>query len=183
MNRTQVFILLGVAAAGAATVLMLRPKNDPNQIVNAQSSPGMGRHRGIGYTQWAGEQGTLRAASAQDPKPFADLDGYPYNGDRGAGSYAQAYWEGYGDPRTDTSPINYGKAPRRIPKLWKDGIRYWDGVRQHGSKQQNSSAFFFHLRPSMPTRGFRSVSGILYNGGPTASRARIPAVYVPSQVA
>lgn len=182
MTRNELLIvggLLGLGALFVGTKILGR-----GDVANWQGDPDLGRHRGLPYQSSPG-QGTgapLRAASAQDPKPAADFDGYPYRGDMTPGKYAQGFPGGRAMNPIGYSPLDYGRAPQRIPRLWKDYTRYWDGVMQHGFSQQNYRVFLFHLRPSMPTRGFRSVSGVLYNGGPTASRVRIPAVFVPSAV-
>lgn len=184
MSRAQALVVAALVAAGAGVFLLGR--RGAGETANPQGDPDMGRHRGIPYQPrpGAGTGAPLRAPSAQDPHPERDYEGYPYGRTQPA-LYAQGYPKGRGMQLGGdaTSPLNYGEAPRRIPKLWKDGTRYWDGVMQHGSTQQNYRVFLFHLRPSMPTRGYRSVSGVLYNGGPTASRARIPAIFVPSAVA
>jgi hypothetical protein len=120
--------------------------------------------------------------SRQDPDPAADFAGYPYKATTPS-RYAQGYWKGKFLNPIGYAPLDYGDAPTRIPKLWKDNIRYWDGTMQRGSTQQNYRIVLFHLRPSMPTRGYRSISGVMAGGGPTSSRARVPAIFIPSVVA
>lgn len=87
------------------------------------------------------------------------------------------------------STLDYGSAPTRIPRLWRDGTRSWESLNQRGGSAAGCPAhvnhwlWLPHLRPSMPTRGFRSVSGMLAGQGPTASNVRVPAVFIPSGVA
>ncbi len=102
---------------------------------------------------------------------------------------AQGQWKGTGVPPIMPSPVDYGRVPNKIPRLWKDGNRSWAGLSFHGDAtvglitHVNQWLWIPHLRPAMPTRGFRSISGVLQRQGPTASTARVPAVFVPSQVA
>lgn len=129
-----------------------------------------------------------RAPTSQNPNANAgvmhDPTRPPYpKGDREPSRYAQGYPRGPGMARSDTSDIDYGVAPQRVPKLFKDATSAWDGASQHGSTQQNYRLQLFHLRPSYPTRGYRAISGIIANQGPTSSRVWIPAVVTPSGVA
>lgn len=142
--------------------------------------PQLGVHR-FGRPSWMRDDGaasTVRQASAQEPR-VNDL-GYPHTGDARPSMYAQAHWVGPGMGRSDISDVNYGNTPVRIAKLWKDAIRFFDGLSQHGFTQQNYREQWPHFIPPMPTRGYRSVSGVLTTQGPTASRVRIPAVISPS---
>lgn len=84
------------------------------------------------------------------------------------------------------STLDYGPAPVRIPRQWRDATRSWESLNQHGGSAAGCPAhvnhwlWLPHARPSHPTRGYRSVSGILAGQGPTASNARVPAIFVPS---
>jgi hypothetical protein len=134
--------------------------------------------------------------SAQDPKGGkADYLGYPY-GKSEPSAYAKGeparrggkHWDQAVDrvTHTEVSPIDYGLPPLRIPRLWKDANRYWDGINSYGgSEVVGQRLHVFHLRPSYPTRGMRSLSGSIApigGGTSTASRIRVPAIYVPSVV-
>lgn len=95
-----------------------------------------------------------------------------------------------GDPDSRLSDIgpgslNEGPPPMRIPHVWNDGLNAAAGLRQYAFTQQNYTAYFKHTylgRSGFPTRGIRSLSGVRQPVGPTASRIRIPAIYVPSAV-
>lgn len=80
--------------------------------------------------------------------------------------------------------LDHERPPSRIPRLWKDGMDMGAGIAQRGFTQWNYRLFLAHIwtgRVPQPTRGIRSISGVrqVY---PSASRARIPAIYVPSVV-
>jgi hypothetical protein len=104
--------------------------------------------------------------------------------------YAQGQTEGVGEVDTTQSAIGPGSlyespAPTRIPHVWKDGLDASAGLNQRGFTQQNYSLFIKHIplgRSGFPTRGIRALSGVRQATGPTASRIRIPAVFVPSAV-
>lgn len=104
--------------------------------------------------------------------------------------YAQGQTEGVGEVDTTQSAIGPGSlyespAPTRIPHVWKDGLDASAGLNQRGFTQQNYTLFIKHIslgRSGFPTRGIRSISGVRAGAGPTASRIRIPAVFVPSAV-
>lgn len=104
--------------------------------------------------------------------------------------YAQGQTEGVGEIDTTQSAIGPGSlyespAPTRIPHVWKDGLDASAGLNQRGFTQQNYSLYIKHIplgRSGFPTRGIRSLSGVRTETGPTASRIRIPAVFVPSAV-
>jgi hypothetical protein len=188
--------LLAILGGGAAIFVLgglfkVRPLKAP------QIDPQLSSHRGIAPMYEGTDQVPTRMRSNQDPKGgTADYLGYPYGKSRPAvyakGEPAQHHG-GFYDKREDAaahievSPIDYGAPPVRIPKLWKDGIRYWDGITSHGGVNAvGQSVHLFHLRPSFPTRGYRSVSGSLAKiggGMSTASRVRVPAIFVPSAVA
>lgn len=125
-----------------------------------------------------------RLPTAQDPGGAVADKPYPHGGAaRHPSAYAQGHWRGgVAAWPVGYSPLDYGEVPVRAPKLWKDAISHWDGMRQRGFTQQNYRLQLLHLRPSYPTRGHRSISGVLAGGGPTASIARIPAIFVPSSV-
>lgn len=187
MTRNEIAVLatLGLVGAGIIFVGSRGKKlHDIPNVSDPRIDPDLGRHRGrpAMYRPNSGTGAQVRLGSAQEPHPNDSAD-YPYNGDKAPSLLATGYWKGYGDGPVGYSPIDYGPIPKRIPRLWRDGNRYWDGVQTRGYTQQNYRLFLFHLRPSMPTRGYRSISGVLYNGGPTSSRRRIPAVYVPTSVA
>ena len=125
-----------------------------------------------------------RLGTSQNPAGASkDSDGPPYpRGDREPARYAQGFPVGHAMGPVGYSPIDYGPAPQRAPKLFKDANSAWDGIGQHGYTQWNYRAQIMHLRPAQPTRGYRSVSGVLSGQGPTASRIRVPAIFVPSSV-
>lgn len=140
--------------------------------------PQPGVHR-YGRPSWMHESGaTLRLPSEQEPR--VNDAGYPHKGDATPSAYAQGHWRGPGMGRSDISDLNYGDTPDRIPHLWKDATRFWDGLMQRGFTQQNYREQWPHFRPAYPTRGYRSISGVLTSTGPTGSRMRIPAVIAPS---
>lgn len=152
----------------------------PVNIALPYIDPQFGVHR-FGRPSWMRDDGaapTVRQASAQEHS-VRDYE-YPYHGDTAPSAYAQAHWVGPGMARSDISDVNYGNAPTRIVKLWKDATRFFDGLNQHGFTQQNYREQWPHFRPPYPTRGYRSVSGVLTTTGPTSSRLRIPAVIAPS---
>jgi hypothetical protein len=81
--------------------------------------------------------------------------------------------------------LDHERPPSRIPRLWKDGLDMGAGIAQHGFTQWAYTTFLPHIwlgRVPQPTRGIRAISGARTPTGPTASRARIPAIYVPSVV-
>lgn len=153
----------------------------PVTVSDVRADPVPGRRSrplpGLGFPE------SVRRPSAQDKRGgLADLTSYPY--DRGSPStLAQGRYIGK-NPSLPLgySPVDYGAAPVRIPRQWRDGTRYWDGLRQQGFTQQFYQAQMRHFRPAPPTRGYRSVSGVLAGQGQTASRMRIPSVFVPSAV-
>jgi hypothetical protein len=135
--------------------------------------------------------------SKQDVKGgMADYLGYPYGATQPSvyaiGEPARSggsWWDARVDQWQEIplSPLDYEKPPLRIPKLFKDANRYWDGITSWGGTEVMGQRFhIFHLRPSSPTRGYRSISGSLApigGGQSTASRVRIPAIFVPSAIA
>jgi hypothetical protein len=190
------YIIGGLIAAGVALVVLARPKTGalPEDV---QIDPAFGKHRGLAPMYEGLDQVPTRMPSKQDPRGGTpDYLGYNYGATLPSvyakGEPAQkggAWWDERVDnaAHIEVSPIDYGKAPLRIPKLWKDAIRYWDGlVSWGGTDVVNQRMFLFHLRPSYPTRGARSISGSLApigGGQSTASKIRIPAVFVPSAIA
>lgn len=187
-------IILAMVAAGAGLV-GLAMLNRPKGSEDVQIDPDMGTHRGLAPTYGYAVMET-RLPSQQDPKGgMADYLGYPYDSTTPSryakGEPAQHIGSFY-DKREDNwnfvppAPIDYGAPPLRIPRLWKDANRFWDGINsQGGTDMVAQKIHLFHLRPSAPTRGYRSVSGMLApvgGGMSTASRARIPAIFVPSVV-
>lgn len=193
MKTSDILLLMAGAGVGLFVLgALTRPKEPEDWQIN----PDLGKHRGLGPTYGSDQQPT-RLPSKQDPQGgVADYRGYTYNRSMPStyakGEPAQHLGKMY-DKREDNwafvppSPIDYGAPPVRIPKLWKDGIRYWDGITSHGGVDAvGQRVHLFHLRPSYPTRGYRSVSGSLASTGggmSTASRVRIPAIFVPSAVA
>lgn len=187
-------IIGGLALAGVLFVFMSRPKGRPNDDV--QIDPDMAQHRGVAPMYAGPDQLPYRLPSKQDVKGgAADYLGYNYAGTTPSvyakGEPAQhigAWWDAREDAwaSPDVSPIDYEKPPLRIPKLWKDANRYWDGISSWGGTEVvGQRVHLYHLRPSIPTRGYRSISGSLApigGGQSTASRVRIPAVFVPSAV-
>jgi hypothetical protein len=188
-------IVGGMVAAGVVFVLLSRPK--VRQPEDVQIDPALGKHRGLAPMYAGPDQISTRMPSKQDPKGGpADYLGYTYGGTTPSvyakGEPAQKggnWWDLVEDnaAHIEVSPIDYGRAPLRIPKLWKDATRYWDGITSYGATEVvGQRVHLFHLRPSFPTRGVRSISGSLApigGGQSTASRIRIPAIFVPSAVA
>lgn len=116
---------------------------------------------------------------------------YPSAYDEGyyAGELQQDYrGASYYDGIVNAEGLDQGPPPQRIPREWHDKLQNWEGLRTHGAgtvglvAHTNHWVHLYHPRPAYPTRGLRSVSGVLASQGPTASRARIPAVFVPSSV-
>ena len=187
-------IVGGMVLGGVLLVAMSRRSSLPE---DTQIDPQFGAHRGLAFPYAGNDQQPDRMPSAQDQKGgAADYLGYPYAG-TAPSTYAKgepaqvggAWWDtreaDWASP--EVSPIDYGKPPLRIPKLWKDANRYWDGITSWGGTDVvDQHLHLFHLRPSAPTRGYRSISGVLAplgGGSSTASNVRIPAVFVPSAVA
>lgn len=85
-----------------------------------------------------------------------------------------------------SADIDESPAPTRIPHVWNDGLNAAAGLDQYAFTQQNYTLFLPHIyfakTHPVPTRGIRAVSGVRQADGPTASRIRIPAVFVPSAV-
>lgn len=187
-------IVGGLILGGVLLVAMSRPKKPLDDV---QIDPALGKHRGLAPMYAGPDQLPARLPSKQDHKGGkADYLGYPYSNTTPSvyakGEPAQhggKWWDAREDAAAhiEVAPIDYGLPPMRIPKLWKDGNRYWDGVTSWGGTEVVGQRFhLFHLRPSIPTRGYRSISGSLApigGGQSTASRVRIPAVFVPSAVA
>jgi hypothetical protein len=114
----------------------------------------------------------------------------PYANNRVVDRHVSTPAEGFGTgPAMNPvgySPVDYGKTPQRIPRLWYDGISMWEGANVRGSAtmglvaHSNHWLWIPHFRPAPPTRGYRSVSGVLAGQASTSSNVRIPAVFVPS---
>lgn len=193
MNKSTLAVG-ALAIGGVLLVVLTRPKGRPNDDV--QIDPDMGKHRGIAPMYAGPDQLPYRMPSKQDPHGgAADYLGYNYAQTRPSvyakgepAQYKGAWWDAREDAwaHPEVAPLDYQKPPLRIPKLWKDAIRYWDGVTSYGgTDQMGQKVHLFHLRPSTPTRGYRSISGSLApigGGQSTASRVRIPAIFVPSVV-
>lgn len=188
--------LLAIAGLGIG-VFVLGAAFRPREPQAVQIDPALGKHRGIAPMYEGTDQVPTRMSSAQDPKGGkADYLGYTYGKTKPSsyawGEPAQHLGKFY-DKREDNtshipvSPIDYGAPPVRIPRPWKDGIRFWDGLTSYGGVDAvGHRVHLFHLRPAYPTRGVRSISGSLAKVGggmSTASRVRIPAIFVPSAVA
>ncbi len=190
MNRATL-VVGGLVAAGVALFVLGRPKGGAQAW---QIDPALGKHRGLAPTYGGPDATPTRMPSHQDPRGGpADYLGYNYARTTPSvyakGEPAQkggAWWDAREDAWAfqEPSPIDYAKPPLRIPKLWKDGNRFWDGISSWGGTEVTGQrVHLFHLRPSAPTRGYRSISGSLAKiggGQSTASRIRIPAVFVPS---
>jgi hypothetical protein len=193
VNRTGL-IVGGMVLGGVLLVAMSRKKGGPEDV---QIDPAFGKHRSLAPMYAGPDQLPTRMPSNQDHKGgAADYLGYTYAG-TAPSTYAKgepaqttgAWWDAREDAwaHPEVSPIDYEKPPLRIPKLWKDYNRYWDGITSWGGTEVvGQRVHLFHLRPSMPTRGIRSISGVLApigGGSSTASNVRIPAIFVPSAVA
>jgi hypothetical protein len=189
-------LIVGGLVAGGVLLFLVGGKNARKEINETQIDPNMAAHRGLAPTYGGADATPTRMSSAQDPRGgAADYYGYNYRKTTPSvyakGEPAQRGGTWY-DKREDAwavvapSPIDYGAPPLRIPKLFKDATRYWDSIGSHGGTEVMGQRFhLFHLRPSAPTRGYRSISGSLggIGGGmSTASRVRIPAIFVPSVI-
>jgi hypothetical protein len=177
MTRTEA-VLVGAGVVGALAVgaiaMAQRSRNDP--VATRIDPQGDGVHR-QSRPPWAIDW-TERLPSNQE-RSIRDA-GYPHTGDAAPSAYAQMHPVGPGMGPIGYGMLDYGDAPIRVPRLYKDAIRFWDGLCQRGSTQQNYRMQMAHLRPSQPTRGYRSVSGVLAGQGPTNSRSWIPAIFTPS---
>lgn len=189
-------VILGLLAAGAALFVVggLTRKKEPQDWY---IDPDLGKHRGLAYIANGPDQAATRLPSRQDPRGgAADYLGYNYGATQPSayawGEPAQKVGKAW-DKRedqwayVDRAPLDYGQPPLRIPRPWKDANRFWDGITSWGGTEVVAQRLhLFHLRPSAPTKGYRSVSGMLApvgGGQSTASRVRIPAIFVPSSVA
>lgn len=184
----------GVVAAGLAWLLW---DGRRREILDQRIAPDQFLHRQVPAVYNGNDQVSKRMPSRQDPMGgMADYGGYPYHGSqpsayaKGEPAQGKGGWWDKGEDRWNevlVSPIDYQQPPLRIPRLWRDGNRYWDGLVSHGGTEQTGQrVHLFHLRPSSPTRGYRSISGSLSSiggGQSTASRVRIPSLFVPSNVA
>jgi hypothetical protein len=76
--------------------------------------------------------------------------------------------------------------PARVPQLIKSTVREWAGLLQHGMTQTQYQMFMRHesfwFKQQYQARKAKSISGSLFTQGPTASRLRIPAVFVPRTI-
>jgi hypothetical protein len=190
-SKNVIYLLVG----GAVGLVLLGTMTRRKVVNDVQIDPDLGKHRGLGAVYGEPDQVPLRAPSFQDHNPASDFVGYNYRGTE-PGTYAKGepaqktgkWWDKGEDRWTEIplSPLDYKNPPMRIPKLFKDANRYWDGLTtRSGVEAQGHRVHLFHLRPSYPTRGIRSISGSLSEiggGMSTASTARIPAVFVPSVV-
>lgn len=192
MNKATL-VVGGLVAGGVLFFVMGRPRREINDV---QIDPAFGKHRGLAPMYAGMDQLPTRLGSPQDPKGGkADYLGYNY-----AKTMPSVYAKGepaqvggkWWDAREDAwafikpSPLDYQVPPLRIPKLFKSANRFWDGITSYGGTEVVAQRLhLFHLRPAYPTRGARSISGSLApigSGQSTASRVRIPAIFVPSQV-
>ena len=152
-------------------VTVALPRIDPQPGVHRQTRPP--------FIRVIGDFITVRLPSRQERR-VRDED-YPHRGDTQPSAYAQGWWRGRvpGWP-LGYSMLDYGPVPQRVPHLWKDATRFWDGPSQRGFTQQNYRQQWPHFVPPYKTRGYRSISGVITSQGPTASRVRVPAVFAPS---
>jgi hypothetical protein len=192
--------MLGVVGAGTLALILT---NKPRAVNDVRIDPDLGKHRGLGAVYGGPDALPIRMPDSQDKRgSYADYLGYPY-ALTAPSAYANDQYNTMDAPESveqardrqdhmagqqgdGGGPINYGKPPARIPALFKDNNRMWDSVEQQGGiLAENQRLHLFHLRPSSPTRGYRSISGSLASiggGQSTASTARIPAIFVPSSV-
>lgn len=162
--------LMGAAAA---------PVHNAQEQIPGRTAPGIIKLNWFGFARSITPKDVaVPEALGRDGRGVARLAAnQPGDGPRGRlNSYA-----------SDIGPgsLNEGDPPMRIPHVWNDGLNAAAGLRQYGFTQQNYSVFFPHVwlgRSGFPTRGIRSISGVRAPDGPTASRIRIPAIYVPSAV-
>lgn len=151
------------------------PVHNEQEQIPGRTAPGM-----IRLNQWK----LPNRQGIDDPESIARTGG-------GLSRLAGGQAEGVGmvdSHSTEIGPgsINESPAPTRIPRVWNDGLAAAAGIRQYAFQQQNYRIFIPHIyfaqRHPVPTRGVRAVSGVRQQDGPTASRIRIPAVFVPSAV-
>lgn len=188
------YVIGGGVVAGVLVILLLN--NRRPSIVDSRIDPQEDLHRQIPAIYAGTDQVSTRNPSRQDPLGgMADFGGYPFRGSMPSsfakGEPAQVkgdHWD-KGEDRwgfVPPSPIDYGRPPLRIPRLWRDHTRYWDGLTSYGGTEVvGQRVHLFHFRPSPPTRGNRSISGSLASiggGQSTASRIRIPSIFVPSNL-
>jgi hypothetical protein len=192
VKSSTVVVGLGI---GAVALVFLGVFKGKKQVFDSQIGPDFGIHRGLPAMYGGPDQISIRHKSIQSPNPMDDYGPYPYKASEPSavakGEPAQntgSWWDKAEDRWASPliSPIDYGKPPLRIPKLWRDSNRYWDGITSYGGTDVvGQKVHLFHLRPSYPTRGIRSISGSLSEiggGQSTASTMRIPAIFVPSVV-
>lgn len=191
----QKIIIGGLVGAGVL-VFLFGARSRPKIAQDVRIDPDFGKHRGLGPVYTQPDSVPTRMSSAQDPKGMtADFLGYNYDKSMPStyakgepAQFAGKYWDKREDQWAEVaySPIDYGKPPVRILHLWKDANRYWDGINSRGGVEVvGQRVHLYHLRPSAPTRGVRSISGGLApigGGMSTASRVRVPSIFVPSVV-
>lgn len=179
---------------GAAVLVFGGVARGRKTVYDSQIGPDFGIHRGKPAMYAGPDQVSIRHSSMQEPK-VTDYFPYPYEATtpsafaKGEPAQTTGKWWDMAEDRwahPEVSPIDYGRPPLRIPKLFRDSNRYWDGITSYGGTDVvGQKVHLFHLRPSYPTRGIRSISGSLSSiggGMSTASTMRIPAVFVPSVV-
>jgi hypothetical protein len=112
--------------------------------------------------------------------------GRPNNGERGGMDYGFAPSNGLAVSARAVQDHGGTGPPRRVARLIKSDIREWDGLSQHGMTQRAYQFFMRHesfwFKQQYQTRKAKSISGSLFSQGPTASRVRIPAVFVPRTI-
>lgn len=195
--RTAYLVAGGVVGAGVLYLILTGrtgSSGGPREVQDIRIDPKFGTHRQIPAIFAGTDQVSTRNASVQDPRGSTeDFGGYPYGNSQPSafakGEPAQmkgAHWDQAEDRWVEIplSPLDYGRPPQRIPQLRRDSNRYWDGITSYGGTEVvGQRVHLFHLRPSSPTRGYRSISGSLASiggGMSTASRMRIPSIFVPS---
>jgi hypothetical protein len=97
-----------------------------------------------------------RGKSKQDVKGgAADYLAYPYGATtpsayaKGEPAQHTGSWWDKGEDRWNEiplSPLDYQRPPMRIPKLWKDANRYWDGITSWGGVDSvGQKVHLFHI--------------------------------------
>lgn len=143
---------------------------------NPLQDPQAGEHRTVPYpTAYPIE----RAPTSQDPQGGAGDHRYPFPS-RAPLANAQGFPTGRSSQPVGYDGLDHGPIPQRIPRLWRDGLNAWDGLRQWAGTQQFYRAQLRHLRPSYPTRGYRSISGVMAPTSMGSTRIRVPAVFIRS---
>jgi hypothetical protein len=124
--------------------------------------------------------------SPRQIEPSDHTDRVQGGGDRGGIDYGYAPSVGFAVSARAVQDRGGQGPPARVPQLIKSTLREWGGLLQHGMTQTQYQMFMRHesfwFKQQYQTRKAKSISGSLFTQGPTASRVRIPAVFVPRSI-